>query len=68
MVSASDSLGLVNIGLVNSVPKLPDEQLKSFTGNSNHRRTVINPACIFCFLFFCFLRTVQKVFLAISKC
>ena len=40
------------MGLVNSVPKLPDEQVKSFRGNSNYRRTVINPACIFVVVFF----------------
>ena len=41
----SDSLGLVDfaIGLVNSVPNLPDGQVIYLGGNSNYRRTVINP-------------------------
>ena len=41
----SDSLGLVDfaIGLVNSVPNLPDRQVIFWGGNSNYRRTVINP-------------------------
>ena len=41
----SDSPGLVDFatGLVNSVLNLPDRQVK-FGGNSNSRRTVINPA------------------------
>ena len=42
----SDSLGLVNfaVGLVNSVLNLPDRQVIFLGGNSNYRRTVINPA------------------------
>ena len=42
----SDSLGLVDfaVGLVNSVLNLPDGQVIFFAGNSNYRRTVINPA------------------------
>ena len=41
----SDSLGLVDfaIGLVNSVPNLPDRQVIFLGGSSNYRRTVINP-------------------------
>ena len=45
----SDSLGLVDfaVGLVNSVLNLPDQQVIFFWvggwGNSNYRRTVINP-------------------------
>ena len=48
----SDSLGLVDIDvrLVNSVLDVAIEQVK-FLGNSNNRRTVINPAheSHFCF-------------------
>ena len=42
----SDSLGLVDfaIGLVNSVLNFPDGHVVFFCGNSNYRRTVINPA------------------------
>ena len=42
----SDSPGLVDfaIGLVNSVINLPDGQVNFLGGNSNYRRTVINPA------------------------
>ena len=42
----SDSPELVDfaIGLANSVLNLPDEQVNFLGGNSNYRRTVINPA------------------------
>ena len=42
----SDSLGLVDfaVGLVNSVLNLPDWRVIFLGGNSNYRRTVINPA------------------------
>ena len=42
----SDSPGLVDfaVGLVNSVINLPDGQVNFLAGNSNYRRTVINPA------------------------
>ena len=42
----SDSPGLVDlaVGLVNSVINLPDGQVNFLGGNSNYRRTVINPA------------------------
>ena len=42
----SDCLGLVDsvIGPVNSVLNLPDRQMFFLGGNSNYRRTVINPA------------------------
>ena len=42
----SDSLGLVDfaVGLVNSVLNLPDRRVILLGGNSNYRRTVINPA------------------------
>ena len=42
----SDSLGLVDfaVGLVNSVLNLPDRRVIFLGGNSNYRRTVINPA------------------------
>ena len=41
----SDSLGLVDfaIGLVIFALNLPDGQVLFFRGNSNYRRTVINP-------------------------
>ena len=32
------------IRLVNSVLNLPDGQMRFFGGNSNYRRTIINPA------------------------
>ena len=46
-----DSLGLVNFagGLMNFVFILPDGQLNFFEGNSNYRRTAINPAHQFFF-------------------
>ena len=42
----SDSLGLVDfaVGLVNSVLNLPNQEVIFWGGNSNYRRTVINPA------------------------
>ena len=43
----SDSLGLVDfaVGLVNSVLNLPDRRVIFLGGgNSNYRRTVVNPA------------------------
>ena len=42
----SDSPELVDfaIGTANSVFNLPDEQVNFWGGNSNYRRTVINPA------------------------
>ena len=42
----SNSPGLVDfaVGLVNSVINLPDGQVNFLGGNSNYRRTVINPA------------------------
>ena len=42
----SNSPGLVDfaVGLVNSVINLPDGQVNFLAGNSNYRRTVINPA------------------------
>ena len=42
----SDSPELVDfaVGLVNSVLNLADGQVNFFGGNSNYRRTVINPA------------------------
>ena len=45
----SDSQGLVDfaIGLVISIPKLHDGQMKFFWGNSNYRRTVTNAHKIF---------------------
>ena len=54
----SDSPELVDfaVRLVNSVLNLPDGQVNFFGGNSNYRRTVINPAHQI------FLRLVEMTF------
>ena len=54
----SDSLELVDfaVGLVNSVLNLHDGQVNCFGGNSNSRRTVVNPAHQI------FLRLVEMTF------
>ena len=44
MVSHSPGLVDFAVGLVNSVINLPYGQVISLGGNSNYRRTVINPA------------------------
>ena len=44
MVSDSPRLVDFAVGLVNSVINLPDGQVNFLGGNSNYRRTVINPA------------------------
>ena len=44
MVSGSPGLVDLAVGLVNSVINLPDGQVHFLGGNSNYRRTVINPA------------------------
>ena len=56
----SDGLGLVDfaVGVVNSVINLPNRQVIFLGGNSNYRRTVINPA----HHFFFFFRLVEMTF------
>ena len=44
VVSGSPGLVDLAVGLVNSVINLPDGQVNFLGGNSNYRRTVINPA------------------------